>query len=90
MELFDQLYNRRVLVRLVGVRFSHLLSGSYQMKLFEDNSEMINLYQRMDKIRNRFGQNAVRRASTLGIRGIGQMSNPFNGQPPVIPAHRRM
>lgn len=90
MELFDQLYNRRVLVRLVGVRFSHLLSGSYQMKLFEDNSEMINLYQRMDKIRNRFGQNAVRRASTLGTRGIGQMSNPFNGQPPVIPAHRRM
>ena len=90
MQLFDQLYNRRVLVRLVGVRFSHLLSGSYQMKLFEDNSEMINLYQRMDKIRNRFGQNAVRRASTLGTRGIGQMSNPFNGQPPVIPAHRRM
>ncbi len=90
MELFDQLYNRRVLVRLVGVRFSHLLSGSYQMRLFEDNEELIKLYQRMDKVRNRFGQNAVQRASTLGTRGIGQMSNPFNGQPPVIPAHRRM
>lgn len=90
MELFDQLYNRRVLVRLVGVRFSHLIGGSYQMRLFEDNSKMIQLYQRMDKIRNRFGQNAVRRASTMKTRGIGQMSNPFNGQPPVIPAHRRM
>ncbi|WP_346858321.1 DNA polymerase IV [uncultured Draconibacterium sp.] len=90
MELFDQLYNRRVLVRLVGVRFSHLVGGSYQMRLFEDNANLIKLYQQMDKMRNRFGQNAVRRASTLGTRGIGQMSNPFNGQPPVIPAHRRM
>ncbi len=90
MEIFDQLYNRRVLVRLVGVRFSHLIGGSYQMRLFEDNAKLIRLYQQMDKMRNRFGSTAVQRASTLGIRGIGHMSNPFNGQPPVIPAHRRM
>jgi len=90
MELFEQLYKRRVLVRLVGVRFSHLIGGSYQMKLFEDNEKLIRLYQQMDKMRNRFGQSAVQRASTLGTRGIGQMSNPFNGQPPVIPAHRRI
>ena len=90
MELFDQLYNRRVLVRLVGVRYSHLISGTYQMRLFEDTGEMIQLYQAMDKLRNRYGQNAVRRAFTMDTRGIGMMSNPFNGQPPVIPAHRRM
>ena len=90
MELFDQLYTRRVLVRLVGVRFSHLIGGSYQMRLFEDNAKLIRLYQQMDKMRNRFGQNAVQRASTLGVRGIGHMSNPFNGEPPVIPAHRRL
>lgn len=90
MELFDQLYTRRVLVRLVGVRFSHLVGGSYQMKLFDDNAKFIQLYQQMDKIRNRFGQNAVQRASTLETRGIGQMSNPFNGEPPMIPAHRRL
>jgi len=89
MELFDQLYERRVLVRLVGVRYSHLLSGTYQMNLFEDTAEMINLYQAMDRIRNRYGQNAIRRVNTMGTRGIGQMANPFNGQPPVIPAHRR-
>lgn len=89
LDLFDQLYERRVLVRLVGVRYSHLLSGTYQMNLFEDTAEMINLYQAMDKIRNRYGQNAIRRVTTMGTRGIGQMSNPFNGQPPVIPAHRR-
>jgi DNA polymerase IV len=90
MELFDQLYTRRVLVRLVGVRYSHLVSGSYQMSLFEDNAELIKLYQAMDKIRNRYGQNAIRRVATMDTKGVGQMSNPFNGLPPVIPAHRRM
>lgn len=90
MNLFNQVYDRRVLVRLVGVRYSYLITGSYQMRLFEDTAEIIQLYQAMDKIRNRFGQNAVRRGSTMDTRGIGQMSNPFNGDPPVIPAHRRM
>lgn len=90
MELFDQLYDRRVLVRLVGVRYSHLLGGGYQMNLFEDNERFVKLYQAMDKIRRRYGQNSVRRSITMDTRGIGMMSNPFNGQPPVIPAHRRM
>lgn len=87
--LFDQLYERRVLARLVGVRYSHLVEGGYQINLFDDTEEMINLYQAMDKIRNRFGQNAVRRVVTMDTRGVGQVSNPFNGQPSFIPAHRR-
>lgn len=87
-ELFDILYDRRVLIRLVGVRFSHLVGGGYQINLFEDSEEMINLYQAMDKMRNRYGQDAVKRAVAMGSKGIGR-SNPFNGQPPVIPAHRR-
>ncbi|MCH8904628.1 MAG: DNA polymerase IV, partial [Bacteroidetes bacterium] len=90
MELFDKLYNRRVLARLVGVRYSHLVQGCYQINLFDDTQEMINLYQAMDRIRNRYGQNAIKRAITMDTRGIGQMVNPFNGQPPVIPAHRRI
>ncbi|MFB6318817.1 DNA polymerase IV [Saccharicrinis sp. FJH54] len=90
MELFDQLYDRRVLVRLVGVRYSHLLGGGYQMSLFEDNERYVKLYQAMDKIRNRFGQNSVLRSVTMDTSGVGMMSNPFNGEPPVIPAHRRM
>ena len=85
MELFGQLYKRRVLVRLVGVRFSHLIGGSYQMRLFEDNAKLIRLYQQMDKMRNRFGDDAVFRASTLGVHGVGQKINPFNGLSPVIP-----
>lgn len=90
MELFDQLYNRRVLVRLVGVKMSDLVGGGYQISLFEDTEEQANLYQAMDKIRNKFGQDAVKRATTLHVRGIGQFQNPFNGLPPIIPAHRRL
>ena len=88
MELFEQLYNRRLLVRLVGVRFSGLVQGSYQIDLFDDRREMINLYQSMDRIRDRFGDRSLFRASTLGVRTIGRV-NPFNGEPPVILAHRK-
>jgi DNA polymerase-4 len=64
--VFDQLYRRRVLIRLVGVRLSALVRGSYQISLFEDTPAMISLYQAMDRIRNRYGSSAVQRAITLG------------------------
>ncbi len=88
LDLFDQLYQRRILIRLIGVRFSHLVGGSYQMRLFEDSEKLIKLYKSMDIIRNRFGDQAVKRAVTMDVKNIGSMTNPFNGQPPVIPAHR--
>jgi DNA polymerase-4 len=87
-ELFDRLYERRVLIRLIGVRFSNLVGGGYQINLFDDSEEIINLYQAMDNMRNRYGQDAVKRAVSMGSKGIGR-NNPFDGQPPVIPAHRR-
>lgn len=89
LELFDLLYQRRVLIRLIGVRFSHLVGGSYQIRLFEDSEKLIKLYQSMDKIRNRYGQKAIKRAVTMGVESVGSMTNPFNGQAPIIPAHRR-
>ena len=87
-ELFDKLFDRRLLVRLVGVRLSHLVNGSHQIHLFEDSEKVIRLYEAMDKLRNRYGQDAVKRLAAIDSRGIGR-SNPFNGQPPIIPAHRR-
>ncbi|HEY4799214.1 MAG TPA: DNA polymerase IV, partial [Bacteroidia bacterium] len=77
LELFNALYNRRVLCRLVGVRFSHLAEGAHQINLFDDSEEMIRLYQAMDRLRNRFGHDAVMRAVTMDVSGVGQMSNPF-------------
>lgn len=60
-ELFDKLYNRRMLVRLLGVRFSDLVRGNYQINLFEDPKRTINLYQAMDKIRDKYGSQAIGR-----------------------------
>lgn len=64
-ELFEKLYNRRMLIRLIGVRFSDLVNGVQQLDLFEDTPEMINLYQAMDQVRLRFGDYAIKRASSL-------------------------
>ncbi len=89
LDLFETLYNRRLLVRLVGIRFSHLVSGNYQINLFEDTEETLNLYAAMDTIRKRFGDKSVLRASGMGAKTIGRMANPFNGQPPIILAHRK-
>jgi DNA polymerase IV len=65
-ELFERLYQRRMLIRLVGIKFSQLVGGVQQLSLFEDTPEMISLYQAMDKIRNKYGSSAVKRA--VGIR----------------------
>ena len=86
-DLFDRLYQRRVLVRLIGVRFSHLVGGHYQMNMFEDSAEIISLYQAMDRIRERYGDRAVMRAEGIEARTIGRM-NPFTGEPPPLLAHR--
>ena len=64
-ELFDQLYERRQLVRLVGVRLSNIVPGNYQISLFDDTTEEMNLLQTMDNIKTRFGAHAVGRASSL-------------------------
>jgi len=61
-ELFGRLYYRRMMVRLIGVRFSYLVNGVQQLNLFEDTPEMVRLYLTMDKLRNRFGKYAIRRA----------------------------
>ena len=76
-ELFDKLYQKRMLIRLIGVRFSHLVQGNYQYNLFEDCTEQLQLYNAMDKMRNRYGQDAVQRASGMGIKHSD--FNPFNG-----------
>ena len=61
-ELFDRLYQRRMLIRLIGVRLSSLVSGNPQLNMFEDSSGMISLYQALDRVRNKYGQKIVRRA----------------------------
>ena len=81
-DLFRKLYQRRMLIRLIGVRFSHLVSGTQQLDLFEDTSERVNLYRSMDQIRNRFGSSAIRRASGLAAR---KTIEAMKAIPPPVP-----
>lgn len=77
-EIFDKLYQKRMLIRLIGIKFSHLVQGTYQYNLFDDTEEKLQLLQAMDHIRKRFGKNAVSRAVGLDMRSSN--FNPFNGK----------
>jgi DNA polymerase-4 len=89
LELFDKLFQKRLLIRLIGVRFSDLVSGGFQINLFEETEELVNLYQAMDSIRNRFGDSAVRRANGMDAKSLGRKGNPFDGSAPILLANRR-
>jgi DNA polymerase IV len=69
--LFTRLYQRRMLIRLIGVKLSHLVQGTPQLNLFEDTPEMVRLYQAMDKMRQRYGKRAVERAVGMSDKGLG-------------------
>ena len=87
-ELYKKLFQRRMLVRLIGVKFSHLVEGGFQIDLFDDDESIINLYQAMDKMRERFGDRAVIRAVGMDAKSISRW-NPFNGEPPPLLANRK-
>ncbi len=72
LELFRKLYNRRMLIRLVGVRLSGLVHGNYQISLFDDTAENINLYQAIDHIKHKHGVEKLMRAITIPL-------NPLKG-----------
>ncbi len=67
-DLFNKLYDKRMLIRMIGVRFSHLVNGSPQINLFEDTQEMVSLCQAMDWIKNRHGTELIQRA--IGAKDI--------------------
>ena len=88
MALYKKLYQKRLLVRLIGIKFSHLVGGGHQIHLFENSENIFNLYQAMDKIRDKYGDRLIMRASGFGIKTISRW-NPFTGEPPPLLANRR-
>ncbi|OUR94753.1 DNA polymerase IV [Flavobacteriales bacterium 34_180_T64] len=86
--LYKKLYSRRLLVRLIGVRFSHLVEGGHQINLFEDNEMHLNLSEAIDSMRERFGDRAVISAAGMEAKSISRW-NPFTGEPPPLLANRR-
>lgn len=65
LELFNKLYSRRMLIRLIGVRLSNLIWGAQQLDLFEDRIEDINLSRAIDRIRIKYGHQAIVRGFAL-------------------------
>ena len=69
-------WNQSRPIRLIGVKMSDLCGGNYQINLFEDNEEKINLYRALDKINFKYGNKTVCRAAgmEIGTRNF----NPFH------------
>lgn len=63
--LFTKLYSRRMLIRLIGIRFSELVTGAYQVDLFNDVAEDLSLMQAMDQIRLRYGKDMIKKGILL-------------------------
>ncbi|MCU0397158.1 MAG: DNA polymerase IV [Cyclobacteriaceae bacterium] len=79
-QLFDKLYNRRMLIRLVGVRLSGLVHGNHQISLFDDTAEGIRLYEAIDRIKHKHGSEKLVRATTIGVnRRVRMEMNMFKG-----------
>lgn len=90
LEIFNELFERRQLVRLIGVKCSHLVGGGHQINLLEDSVELIQLYQQMDYLRKKYKDSrVVTRAQILDQHNLG-VWNPWTGEPPTPPAHRHM
>ena len=88
LELFERAFNRRLLVRLIGVRYSALVSGNYQLGLFGDTVDYPSLYNALDRIRLKYGDRSVIKAIGMEAKTIGGW-NPFSGEPPALLANRR-
>lgn len=67
-ELFKQAYQKRLLIRLVGVRLSNLVNGFEQIDLYTASEEQYSLCQAMDKIRRRFGPDSIKLASGINLK----------------------
>ena len=66
-ELFREVYTKRMLLRLVGVKLSNLVNGFEQIDLYTESEEQYSLCQALDKIRRRFGPHSIQLASGINL-----------------------
>ena len=64
-DLFTKLYKKGEKIRLLGVKFSHLVPMTLQMNLFDNAMEQLELYKAVDDIKNQFGSGLVTKATAL-------------------------
>ena len=79
-QLFDKLYDRRMQIRLVGVRLSGLVHGNHQICLFDDTTQRINLNETLDRIKHKHGPEKIIRATTMDVdKRVRMEMNMFKG-----------
>ncbi|MEM9260271.1 MAG: DNA polymerase IV [Bacteroidota bacterium] len=66
-QLFTAVFQRRQLVRSVGIKASRLVAGTPQIDLFEDSVRDLQLTATLDNIRTKYGSKAVGIAGHLGL-----------------------
>ncbi|MFK7925852.1 MAG: DNA polymerase IV [Bacteroidia bacterium] len=63
--LFRKLYQKRVSVRLIGIKLTKLVPGGSQIQMFQSQSRQLDLYQVVDELKGRYGSQIVGRASGI-------------------------
>ncbi|MES2389338.1 MAG: DNA polymerase IV [Bacteroidota bacterium] len=66
--LFTKVYERRMMIRLIGLKVTKLVPGGHQVRLFEESEKLMHLYERLDCMRLKFGNGAVMRAAAMPSR----------------------
>ncbi|MEM9527485.1 MAG: DNA polymerase IV [Bacteroidota bacterium] len=66
-QLFAAVFQRRQLVRSVGVKASRLVSGTPQVNLFDDTARDLHLTAALDNIREKYGDGAIEIAGHLDL-----------------------
>ena len=87
-QLFEALYNRRLLVRLVGVKLDGLHYGYTQLDLFANKPQLPELYKAMDWIRNNYGSHAILRASSLSSANADEKRKTGSDELQNLPTNR--
>ncbi|MGC8823597.1 MAG: DNA polymerase IV [Bacteroidales bacterium] len=77
-ELLRQLYHEGTEVRLLGVGLSRLIKGYLQLSIFEDMPKWVQLYATLDKIRKKYGEQAIQRGSRHLADHILPRNNPLH------------
>jgi len=76
LHLFDDFYERGRKVRLIGVKFSELAEGDYQIDLFNDREKDVLLYKAIDELKNKHGSSKITLAQNLGTGNV-KRNDPY-------------
>ncbi len=70
LHLFDEFYETGQLIRLIGVKFSNLSEGAYQINMFEDREKDILLYKAIDEMKAKHGRDKIMLAQNMGNENV--------------------